>query len=155
MNRFCDFWILNTDFQGMYITLNGFSTITGTTNKKLKAGIFSPTFRCLDIRWNTVSCLIKSMAEACWRHKHKRTKKNVKRVLILITKTKSLHAQLNFCTFLCCHYTTTTWKRLISCSIEGKTSHDQVHFSFWAWIWFLGIQPRERWPKFDKVSELE
>ena len=87
------------------------------------------------------------MAEACWRHKHKRTKKNVKRVLILITKAKSLHAQLNFCTFLCCHYTTTTWKRVISRSIEGKTSHDEVHFSFWTWIWFLGIQPQERWPK--------
>ena len=28
-------------------------------------------------------------------------------------------------------------------------------FSFWTWIWFLGIQLRESSPKFDKVSLLE
>ena len=91
------------------------------------------------------------MAEACRRHKHKRTKKNVKRVLILITKAKSLHAQLNFCTFLCCHCKTATWKHLISRSIEGKTSHDEVNFSFWTWYGSWEFNPGRGSPNLTKL----
>ena len=45
MNRFYDFWILNTDFQGMYITLNSFSTMTRYNELKAESWDFLSQFR--------------------------------------------------------------------------------------------------------------
>ena len=45
MNRFCDFGILNTDYQGMYITLNSFSTITRYNELKVKCWDFLSHFQ--------------------------------------------------------------------------------------------------------------
>ena len=36
-----------------------------------------------------------------------------------------------------------------------KQATTKFSFSFWTWIWFLGIKLLESSPTFDKVSELE
>ena len=60
---------------------------------------------------------------------------NVKNVIGWIGKTTTLHVQhAFFCTFLCRHCTTTTWKCLISRFMEERAT-TKFFFSLWTWIW--------------------
>ena len=67
-----------------------------------------------------------------------------------------------FCTFLCRHCTTTTWKCLISRFVENANTRQQLYFSF-AELWYslLEFNSRKncqhltnwtRWNKRDKVG---
>ena len=60
-----------------------------------------------------------------------------------------------FCTFLCRHCTTTTWKCLISRFVKDVNKQWQNSFSSWTWIWLIEIQLQKSSLAFDKVSELE
>ena len=60
-----------------------------------------------------------------------------------------------FCTFLCRHCTTTTWKCLISRFVKDVNKQWQNSFSSWTWIWLIEIQLQKSLLAFDKVSELE
>ena len=58
-----------------------------------------------------------------------------------------------FCTFLCRHCTTMTWKCLISCFIEHVNKQGQNFLSsFLTWMRLLGVQLQESSRTFDKVS---
>ena len=66
---------------------------------------------------------------------------NVKKAIGLITRQQLCTCITLFCTFLCLHCTTTTWKCLISRFREEETrATTKFPLSFWTWIWFLGIQ---------------
>ena len=66
---------------------------------------------------------------------------NVKKAIGLITRQQLCTCITLFCTFLCLHCTTTTWKCLISRFREEVTrATTKFPLSFWTWIWFLGIQ---------------
>ena len=54
---------------------------------------------------------------------------NVKKAKGLISKTTTLHMQQTFCTFLCCHCTTTVWKSLISHVMKDVNKWQQIFLS--------------------------
>ena len=61
-----------------------------------------------------------------------------------------------FCTFLCRHCTTTTWKCLISRFVENANTRQQLYFSF-AELWYslLEFNSRKKLPTFDELNEME
>ena len=61
-----------------------------------------------------------------------------------------------FCTFLCRHFMTTTWKCLISRFMKGR-EHKTTTFFFFSWtsIQSFRIQLQRKLPTFDELNEME
>ena len=60
-----------------------------------------------------------------------------------------------FWTFLCHHFTTTTWKCLISRLREDVNTRQRLSLSSWTSIQPVRIQPQEVLPIFDELKEMK
>ena len=95
------------------------------------------------------------------RRRRRRQPERQKRIKLRLAKQLCTCITL-FCTFLCRHFTTTTWKCLISRFVENVNARQQLSFSFSELRYrsLLEFNPRKncqhlmnltRWNKRDKV----
>ena len=78
---------------------------------------------------------------------------NVKKTIGFISKTTTLHVHHAFFVHFFARFcTTATWTCLFKFYGVRKQATTKFCFSFYTWIWSLGIQLQEGSPTFDKVS---
>ena len=78
---------------------------------------------------------------------------SVKKTIGFISKTTTLHVHHAFFVHFFARFcTTTTWTCLFPFYGVRKQATTKFCFSFYTWIWSLGIQLQEGSPTFDKVS---
>ena len=64
------------------------------------------------------------------QRQRRRQRQRQKRNRFRLVNNNSARASCFFCTFLCHHCTTTTWKRLISRFVENVNTRQQLYFAF-------------------------
>ena len=81
---------------------------------------------------------------------------NGKKKRFRLTKQQLCKFITLFCTFLCRHCTTTTWKYLISRLVEDLKTRQRLYFSFPELLYsLLDFNSKKHLPTFDELNEME